>query len=277
MHNHSCHGFAVIDCTFSGNSAEVSGGGMYNNWGGPHNVINCQFYRNRADNNGGGMYNGIWSNPTVTNCTFYGNEAVEGGGMCNADGSPTVTNSIVWGNSPDDVADPDAGSAITYSCVGGGWPGAGNIDADPLFVGGGNLCLQAGSPCIDAGNNAAVPPGVTTDLAGNPRIVDGTGDGQAIVDIGAYEYEPVAEPCPFEKLEDLIAAVVASDLPHGTKNSLSATLSAALRSLERGNTTPAVNQLEAFINQVKAQRGKAIPATFADALIAAAEEIIAML
>ncbi|MCY3018684.1 MAG: Ig-like domain-containing protein [Planctomycetota bacterium] len=56
-----------------------------------------------------------------------------------------------------------------------------------------NLRLQAGSPCIDAGNNAAVPSGVTTDLAGNRRFdndtsVTDTGSGTApIVDMGAYE------------------------------------------------------------------------------------------
>ncbi len=58
----------------------------------------------------------------------------------------------------------------------------------------GNLRLQPGSPAIDAGNNAAVPTGVTTDLDGNPRFVDipavvDTGAGDApIVDMGAYEY-----------------------------------------------------------------------------------------
>ena len=57
----------------------------------------------------------------------------------------------------------------------------------------GNLRLQLTSPAIDAGNNAAVPSGVTTDLDGSPRIVDiasvpDTGSGTApIVDMGAYE------------------------------------------------------------------------------------------
>jgi hypothetical protein len=60
------------------------------------------------------------------------------------------------------------------------------IHSDPLFVNaaGGNYRLQAGSPCIDRGNNSYVPAGVTTDLDGNPRIQNGT------VDLGAYEYQP---------------------------------------------------------------------------------------
>jgi uncharacterized repeat protein (TIGR01451 family) len=61
----------------------------------------------------------------------------------------------------------------------------------------GNLRLQFTSPAIDAGNNAAVPAGVTTDLDGNPRFVDipavpDTGNGTPpIVDMGAYEAQVV--------------------------------------------------------------------------------------
>jgi hypothetical protein len=74
----------------------------------------------------------------------------------------------------------------------GGWEGAGNIDADPLFIDaeGGNFRLQEGSPCIDTGSNDAVPDDVTTDLDGNLRIVDGDGDDVATVDMGAYEFQP---------------------------------------------------------------------------------------
>jgi hypothetical protein len=35
-----------------------------------------------------------------------------------------------------------------------------------------------------------VPEDVTTDLDGNPRIVDGNGDDVATVDMGAYEFQP---------------------------------------------------------------------------------------
>ena len=54
---------------------------------------------------------------------------------------------------------------------------------------------QAGSPCIDAANNDAVPEGVTEDLGGNPRFVDDpdtedTGNGDPpIVDMGAFEFQ----------------------------------------------------------------------------------------
>jgi hypothetical protein len=48
--------------------------------------------------------------------------------------------------------------------------------------------LADDSPAIDAGDNNACPP---TDQRGASRPVDGDGDGQAVCDIGAYEYGAV--------------------------------------------------------------------------------------
>jgi len=48
--------------------------------------------------------------------------------------------------------------------------------------------LAPGARAIDAADNDALPPGVITDLGGNPRIIDGDGDGTATVDAGAYEF-----------------------------------------------------------------------------------------
>ena len=83
-------------------------------------------------------------------------------------------------------------ATVTYSDIQGGYPGTGNINADPKFVdaASGNLRLQPDSPAIDAGNNAAVPTGVTTDLDGSPRLVDIPGVPNSVagyVDMGAYE------------------------------------------------------------------------------------------
>jgi parallel beta-helix repeat protein len=75
----------------------------------------------------------------------------------------------------------------------GGWcttpAGAtGNISADPKFNNppSGDFHLQAGSPAIDAGFNAA-PGLLATDLDGNPRIQNATGASEPIVDMGVYE------------------------------------------------------------------------------------------
>ena len=157
------------------------------------------------------MYNYSSSSPTLTNCTFSGNSAKSrGGGMANsASSSPAMRNCIIWSNTAPNGSqiDQSGGTAtVTYSDVQGGWSGTGNINADPLFVRNpspgadsvwgtadddyGDLRLRIGSPCIDAGSNAAVPTDTTTDLAGNPRFIDvpGIRDPGAIVDMGAYEY-----------------------------------------------------------------------------------------
>jgi hypothetical protein len=64
----------------------------------------------------------------------------------------------------------------------------GNISADPLFVDPlhGDYHLQAGSPSVDAGDNAA-PSLPETDFDGNPRICDRDQNGEGIVEMGAYE------------------------------------------------------------------------------------------
>jgi hypothetical protein len=83
--------------------------------------------------------------------------------------------------------------AVTYSIVQGGYAGTENTSGDPLFVdanGADNIYgtldddmrVQAGSPAIDTGSNAAVPAGITTDRDGNPRFIN------CRVDRGAYEF-----------------------------------------------------------------------------------------
>jgi hypothetical protein len=67
----------------------------------------------------------------------------------------------------------------------------GNISADPFFAcePGGDFHLLAVSPVIDAGTNGAalLEP---VDLDGAPRILPGSTNGQSVVDLGAYEFDP---------------------------------------------------------------------------------------
>ena len=191
--NYSCP--MVKNCTFIGNFA-VDGGGMLNLTSSSPTVTNCTFTGNTATTNGGGMYNLSNSSPTVTNCIFSGNETInqDGGGMCNnGNSNPTVTNCILWGDIGGEIYDSGASSTtVTYSDVGGGWGGAGNIDADPCFVDAdaNDWRLLPSSPCVDTGDNSA-PNLPATDLAGKPRVVDGDGDTNAVVDMGAYEFKPL--------------------------------------------------------------------------------------
>ena len=59
-------------------------------------------------------------------------------------------------------------------------------------------------------------------------------------------------------LSNLISSVDESGIHKGTKNSLISSLENALKSLEKGNTGAAINQLQAFINKVEAQSGKKV-------------------
>jgi len=169
-------------------------------------VTNCTFSGNSADD-GGAIYCYSNSSPTITNCTFSDNDANEGGAIhCYRDSSVTLNNCILWGNSAsssgdeiyiyDDPSYPSY-ATLNYCCVDNtGYGGkTGNIKEyrcihkDPQFVdaANGDYHLKDTSPCIDAGDNSLVPSGVTTDLDGNQRIVDGDNDSTATVDIGAYE------------------------------------------------------------------------------------------
>ncbi len=195
----------VTNCLFSDNSALQSGGGMFNFGSSSPTVTNCTFSGN-SSHIGGGMCN-EGSSPIVINCTFFGNSADHGSGMCNNDYSPIshlfvlegsfpiVTNCIFWdvASSTDNKIYNFSGSSptITYSNIQGGYPGTGNINQDPLFVdpANGNFHLQSGSPCIDAGDNTAPEiPGL--DFDGDDRIIDGDGNGNAIVDMGVDEFAP---------------------------------------------------------------------------------------
>lgn len=199
-------------CQFINNSAARAG--AVEAFGSSAPVFtNCVFRGNTATGSGGGgaLWIGSSSNVTVRLCTVVGNNAsVVAAGVQNTGTSLTITNSIVYGNTGPGGSqtsaqqlNPGGGSFnVSYCNVQGGFTGTGNISVAPLFENqaGGDLRLAAGSPGIDAGNNAAVVAGTTIDLAGRSRFVDDpsvtdTGSGVApIVDLGAYERQ-APPPC----------------------------------------------------------------------------------
>ena len=73
----------------------------------------------------------------------------------------------------------------------------GNVNADPhwLDAANGDYRLAAGSPLIDRGAARGAAQS-ETDRAGNPRVVDGNGDGATARDMGAYEYQPSIAATP---------------------------------------------------------------------------------
>jgi hypothetical protein len=223
------------------------------------------------------MANSVNSNPIVTNCTFTSNEGTDGGGMFNYHSHPTVINCILWGNTGGEISVYESNPTITYSDVQGGtgqtWFGVGCIDDDPMFADADGRLL-AGSPCIDAGNDAAVPSGVTTDLDGNPRIQG------ACVDMGAFEV--LADP---EMMLAGLALFIMDEVDAGNIDaemevSLLAKINAALAALDRDNPNDAkvaMNDLKALVNQVEAQTDKKITLETAAEIIQRANGISAEL
>jgi len=184
---------SITNCIFIGNSSNSNGGGIFNNSFSTPAITNTTFVTN-SSNAGGGMNNSS-SSPTITNCTFYGNTASSTGGiMFNFQSSPVINNCVMWGNSSA-ISNISSTPTVSYSTVQGGHAGTGNLNTNPLFVNTANIAgpdgihrtaddglrLQIGSPAINAGNNATIPAGITTDITGAARIQNTT------VDMGAYE------------------------------------------------------------------------------------------
>ncbi len=194
----------IRNCIITGNASPFTGGGGILCEGAFPTIINCTITGNTAGSAGGGGIYCTMSDPTITNCTITGN-TTDGFGknISSTEGSnPTITNSILWGHGIDEIYVDDFSTAVvSYSDVQGGWPGPGNIDADPLFTdaANGDYRLAAGSPAIDAGDNTSVPVNVTTDLCNNPRFHDDSGTADTgnpdgvnhMVDIGPYEFQGV--------------------------------------------------------------------------------------
>jgi len=201
----------VTNCAFSGNGGYKYGGAIYCDGSSP-SVTNCIFSGNSANDDGGAIYCTNFSSPTLNNCSFSGNSVwLLGGAIYCYNSSPTLNNCILWGNTAGSggneiyIKDSDSSCTLNYCCVDNTGYGFGSgvptttiddsnncIHDNPQFVNaaGGDYHLKDTSPCIDAGDNSLVPSGVTTDLDGNQRVVDGDNDGTATVDIGAYEYQP---------------------------------------------------------------------------------------
>jgi len=209
----SCGGSraVIMNCIISENSGYYGGG--ISCWDSTPRISNCTIARNTAQE-GGGIY-GNESSPLITNCTIVGNKAESGGGVCvYAKSNPTMSNCILWGNaasSGPEIALLSGGSVyavqgakltVSYSDVQGGegevWEdyrsevtwGEGNIDSDPCFVFGRDWHLSVDSACVDAGTNAPTVGLPATDIEGGARVVDGDGDGNDVVDMGAWEYDP---------------------------------------------------------------------------------------
>lgn len=188
------------------NPFEYGGGGIYNQ-GSVLTATNVLLAGNAAAS-GGAIVNDN-SQITLTNTTVANNKVYYfGGAIWSSEGSNTqVRNSILYGNISEYLPGTDAtitnnesvagftnsivegsGSSSNWNTAYGNDEGA-NLDTNPLFTGSTtDYTLTALSPAINTGSNAFYTSGltpdlsaITTDIIGNPRMVD-------VVDMGAFEY-----------------------------------------------------------------------------------------
>ncbi|MFC1593052.1 choice-of-anchor Q domain-containing protein [Candidatus Omnitrophota bacterium] len=203
----------LTNCTISGNEA---GDGLF------------------RGGNGGGIFL-VYGSCTINNCTITNNSAGwggsvhgEGGGIFDDQGgtSTYARNCIIADNHTESGSSEDIGTwderLHSQGCniIGdiSGWiyePGTDTTGdqlgvspmLDALADNGGftpTHALQSGSPAIDGvltgycftyGNIEPSEP-VTDDQRDSPRPQDGDGNGQALCDIGAFEYIPTTITCP---------------------------------------------------------------------------------
>ena len=185
-------GCTVSNCIITGNAAASLGAGAYSG-----TLINCILSENvvaSAGSGGGADQSSLINCLLMANRAGYRGAAAEGCSLVNCtvvtntgqvdgiDGCKLL-NCISYYNYPDDGESSGDGTSFTNCCVPAlpTFNSANNFTNAPLFVNlaAFNFRLSLGSPCINAGNNAYITN--TTDLDGNPRIVNG------IVDLGAYE------------------------------------------------------------------------------------------
>lgn len=194
----------IIDARFVENTAQGDAGAALL-LESKSTYANVVFYGNEAFQGEGGAVFGIASDHALRGVTAVRNRAANGGNaLAGIVDQATVVNSIFWENGETATEEVDASSVVfRHSLVRGsggssnwnsdyGNDGGGNLDQSPEFasLSADALRLMGSSPAVDAGRGNKIESYDTSDLAENPRIVDGDGDGNEVIDMGAYEYQP---------------------------------------------------------------------------------------
>ena len=182
-------GSSLTNNTSDGGAYAGSAAGIYNYNHASLQVTNSTFSNNRATGSGGAIVNAVTAMAVITNATFAENTADSGDGIYNS-GTVTINNSIFADASSTGDCYSYGTATVNYSLIADHSCGVsggvnGNLTGDPEL---GDLTgspayypLAFDSVALNAGSNALIPAGVTTDITGSPRIFSG------IVDMGAYE------------------------------------------------------------------------------------------
>lgn len=183
-------GTVISNSKFYSNGAEEGAGLNLDFNAGPATIGECIFADNQARGFGGAIHQRNPATLIVEHCNFVANAAFEGAAV-SVDSTQTadirISNSIIYPSFGSHFrSSPSATVAQEFTVsacnVLGGHPGAGNFDADPMWVNPFILDfhLLDGSPCIDAGDSSLTTS--TADFDGETRNFGLT------VDVGADEY-----------------------------------------------------------------------------------------
>jgi len=201
----------LTNCLFIDNHTKGSGASTtyVATDGGTAYMSNCTFSNNSADGQAGAdigvlyagrltIYNSIFYNSHPPSFLMFNYTSFD---YCHLN----IYNSLVEGGE-EGIRIFSGGNILYYDST--------NIDTDPLFYGGDEFPynLSAESPCIDAGT-LDLPSFIhlpDTDLAGNPRVVNGK------IDMGAYEWNPTVDVKQHELFKQLKNLVVAPNPFNGT-------------------------------------------------------------
>ena len=207
----------VVNSTISNNVASdvgSNGGGIFNTGNGALNITNSTVANNSAQNFGGGIFN--QGTLIITSSTIVGNDSLNGGGL-HADGTETIINSVIAGNTQNGNTANDVIGTIetaTNSFFGttatitnstnnintGGDPLLGQLQdhGGPVQT----MAILTNSPLINGGD-ATLLPADTFDLDGDTNTtealpVDANGAARVgdQLDIGAVEFNAATALTP---------------------------------------------------------------------------------
>jgi len=176
LYMHDTAAFTLTNNVVAQNQANTEGSGLWFGSMTSHPVSALLLHNTVADNHssGQGVYVGDKTTLVLTNTIIAGHASV--GIYVTTGSTATLEGTLWWGNG----ADTGGGGTIVVGTV--------SIHQDPLFAdpAGLDYHLTEGSAAAEVG----VDVGVTSDVDGDVRPMDGDLDGISLPDIGADELRP---------------------------------------------------------------------------------------